>query len=510
MWFESPMKKILADARPSGMKSYTVNMAREEFKGCQAVFLPEKPLEAHIVVTDAVNQKGVRINASAFGERYIRTVFAQPYFEDEKLNGKEVYFPDALVPLTGPVTLSPGTPTPVYVLFDTHGAEPGDYVSSVYLISDGETVESGEIRVHVWNFALPERRSMKTAVGLGNECIAKAHGLPYNAENPWEKTDMYRKYYDFLLDHNCSAYDLPYEITDDRVDRYLSDPRVTSFVVPCLDDDKIKEFHKKLSRKKEWLGKSFFYPLDEPGDPDAFRRVVDAGKRLGSLFPGYRLCVPFFVDPDMGDGRDGFSHAAEVVNVWCAKLACFDSEFIYSKDQMQSEIPFAERMRYERNGGDDVWWYVCCDPGEPYPNLYINMQGAANRSIFWMADLYGINGFLYWSTNYWEDITDPWKEADTVKKFVSPMIFGDGSLLYNGNEVGVDGPCSSLRLEAVRDGIDDFELITMARSAGVDENRIAEIVGTVARSVKDFTHSDTVIELARKALGDLIEEAVIG
>ncbi len=90
------------------------------------------------------------------------------------------------------------------------------------------------------------------------------------------------------------------------------------------------------------------------------------------------------------------------------------------------------------------------------------------------------------------------------------MIFGDGSLLYNGNEVGVDGPCSSLRLEAVRDGIDDFELITMARSAGVDENRIAEIVGTVARSVKDFTHSDAVIELARKALGDLIEEAVNG
>ncbi|MBO4413980.1 MAG: DUF4091 domain-containing protein [Clostridia bacterium] len=506
IWFESSMKKIIGGAEPSGLKSYAVNMARGEFKGCQAVFVSDKPLEAEISVCDAVNENGNKVKASVFGENYIRTVFAQPYFADEKQNGKEVYFPDALFPLKGGITLSPGTPLPVYVLFDTHGAAPGDYVSTVSLVSGGKTLESGEISVHVWDFELPERRTMSTAVGLIGECIAKMHGL--TDENG--VSDMYRKYYDFLLEHNCSAYQLPYDILDERVDRYLDDPRVTSFVVPYADDDAIRAYHAKLSRKKEWIAKSFFYPLDEPQDRDAFLGVVAAGKRLEKLFPGYRLCVPFFVDPDMGDGRDGFSHAAEVVNVWCAKLACFDSSFIYDEEKLKSETPFAERMLAERLGGDDVWWYVCCDPGEPYANLYVNMQGAVNRSIFWQADVYGVNGFLYWCTDFWEEIDDPWKDADTVRKFISPMIFGDGALLYNGNAVGIDGPCSSLRLEAVRDGIDDFELISMARRSGVCEDRIRDIVGAVAKSVREYSTSDAVIERARKELGDLIEKALKG
>jgi hypothetical protein len=41
--------------------------------------------------------------------------------------------------------------------------------------------------------------------------------------------------------------------------------------------------------------------------------------------------------------------------------------------------------------------------------------------------------------------------------------FGDGSLLYNGNKVGVDGACGSIRLEAFRDGIEDYDLIVMAK-----------------------------------------------
>ena len=43
--------------------------------------------------------------------------------------------------------------------------------------------------------------------------------------------------------------------------------------------------------------------------------------------------------------------------------------------------------------------------------------------------------------------------------------YGDGSLLYNGNKVEVDGACGSIRLEAFRDGIEDYDLIMMAYEA---------------------------------------------
>jgi hypothetical protein len=38
-------------------------------------------------------------------------------------------------------------------------------------------------------------------------------------------------------------------------------------------------------------------------------------------------------------------------------------------------------------------------------------------------------------------------------------FYGDGSLLYPGKKVGIDGPVSSLRLEVLRDGLEAFDYL---------------------------------------------------
>ena len=197
------------------------------------------------------------------------------------------------------------------------------------------------------------------------------------------------------------------------------------------------------------------------------------------------------------------------MNIWCPKLFCFDEKNIYSETLMKTKAPFAERMKKMVERGDDLWWYVCWEPGDPYANLYVNMEGVKNRSIFWQAELYGVNGFLYWSSNYWDRISNPWEDANTVND-LSPFVYGDGSLLYSGRQVGVDGPCSSLRLEAVRDGIDDYELIVLAKQAGASDAQIKKIVNIVAKSITDYSTKDDDIVRARRELAKIIEKSKKG
>ena len=94
----------------------------------------------------------------------------------------------------------------------------------------------------------------------------------------------------------------------------------------------------------------------------------------------------------------------------------------------------------------------------------------------------------------------------TVKD-LSPDVFGDGSLLYNGNQVGIDGACGSLRREAIRDGIEDFDLFVLAEErmgrAWVEE-RITEITP----SLVEYTTDSEAFAAARKAVGDAVEKAM--
>ena len=502
MWFELPTKKVLRGDAPGTRSSFTVYMAGEEYEGCQAVFKYDYftgPVT--VSVTQPVSASGATLNASLYAEHYVPTVYSVPFF-NETLHGKTEDYPDGLSPLTGDIEFYSNSATPVYILFDSHGAEPGDYTATVTATCNGEVLDSGEVKIHVWNFSLPAAKTMKVTAGLDETRL----GQTTKEADAADRKATYVEYWKYLLDHNVCPFRLPYDILDERADEFLNDPRLTVFEVPSNEsDDTIRQYYQKLSANPEWLEKSYFYPLDEPSDRNGYLAIISAGERLTAIFPEFRMCVPFFANPDMGEQGDGIDVASRYVNIWCPKLHCFDQENIYSTKQAATKQPFAERMLAEKAEGDDLWWYVCWEPGEPYCNLYVNMPGVRHRSIFWQADLYGVEGFLFWSVNYWSEVYSPWEDMATVKN-LSPYVYGDGSLMYPGNLIGVNGPCSSLRLEAVRDGVDDYEMIAMARSLGIPEQTIRKVVNLVAKSITDYSDNDDDIQRARIVLATLIEK----
>src|SRR6185295_4120958 len=79
----------------------------------------------------------------------------------------------------------------------------------------------------------------------------------------------------------------------------------------------------------------------------------------------------------------------------------------------------------------------------------------------WESRRYGLTGLLYWTMVFWPE-SDPWLNPLSFKQ----QFNGEGVLFYPGADAGIDGPVASMRLKALRDGLEDYEYLVLAGDAG--------------------------------------------
>jgi hypothetical protein len=90
----------------------------------------------------------------------------------------------------------------------------------------------------------------------------------------------------------------------------------------------------------------------------------------------------------------------------------------------------------------------------------IDMPGAANRVMQWVAWKFRIEGELYYSMNQaYHGGGDPWTNV-----FLSGGN-GDGTLFYPGRPDRIGGrtdiPIESIRLKLIREGMEDYEYLAL-------------------------------------------------
>ena len=81
------------------------------------------------------------------------------------------------------------------------------------------------------------------------------------------------------------------------------------------------------------------------------------------------------------------------------------------------------------------------------------------RMITWMQYNYGFEGTLYYCVNMFS--TADGGEAVYRDVWTDPMVgntAGDGMLLYPGDRYKIFGPITSMRLENIRNSMEDYEL----------------------------------------------------
>jgi hypothetical protein len=169
--------------------------------------------------------------------------------------------------------------------------------------------------------------------------------------------------------------------------------------------------------------------------------------------------------------------------------------------------------------GANTWWYQSCmsfgcsgvsaaldavnESG--WPTYAVDSDATRNRAMEWMSFTYDMTGELYYETTMAFFTGDPW---------VNQTAFGgtgDGTLFYPGTPAKIGGqteiPVESLRLKGIRDGMEDYELLNLAKKLGLGEKAKAIAQGVFPKTYQATT-SPAALDSARAELAGLILHAL--
>ncbi|MBE6548157.1 MAG: DUF4091 domain-containing protein, partial [Ruminococcaceae bacterium] len=367
----------------------------------------------------------------------------------------------------------------------------------------------------------------------------------------------YDKYYDFLLKNRVCSYSVP-DMSDSGnynsvVMSYLNNPRVVAFLnlgyTGNYNATNLQNAYKSLTNAdgtpkldaagNSILDKAYFYPVDEPGSQTKLDEINYKAAMLKQYYSeDYNLIAPMHIDNHITDseGRvvDFFEYVKGSVTAWCPKTFFFTTMTEYANDttiQQGTSIYaentlglFKDRMAAEQEAGNEVWWYVTRRPNDPEITLAINQEAVEYRILFWQQKLYNVDSFLYYLSTDWTPASDNvtidnlgalraeyeatggWYSKNEVSTLDGYNVYGNGVLIYPGFKVALDylEPVGSLRLECVRDGIEDFEYFTILEEL-IGKEKVDMIINEMTTSVTEYKTDAELFTALHEAIGQLIE-----
>ena len=158
--------------------------------------------------------------------------------------------------------------------------------------------------------------------------------------------------------------------------------------------------------------------------------------------------------------------------------------------------------------GSEVWSYNCLAQDGYSPKWLLDYAPINYRIqpgfLNWRR---GLTGLLYWRVDYWSGGTgDPWTSGEVYSSASYP---GEGMLVYPGANIGMasNTVAPSMRLKYLRDGVDDFDYLTLLATSG--QGDWAQGVATpVATDWRTWTRDPAALEAARRQLGERLSGPV--
>ena len=202
----------------------------------------------------------------------------------------------------------------------------------------------------------------------------------------------------------------------------ITDPRTKNYLdqyLPAL---------KAHLEEKGWYGRYMQHIADEPTARNApsYGAISEYVKKH---LPG----VPVF------DAVLTSRELAGTIDAWVPVL-----------DVIHRDWKFYQDLKKQ---GKEIWFYTCVGPRGNYANRFLEQPLVQTRILHWINYKYGLVGYLHWGLNFWG--SDPLTSDASRDRGKLPA--GDANITYPGYRKLY----SSIRLEAMRDGIYDYELLKM-------------------------------------------------
>jgi hypothetical protein len=427
------------------------------------------------------------------------------------------FYPDALVPPPDPrpapdpkakpvppprfpgfpFEIAAGANQPLWVEVRVpRDAAPGDYAGRLRILADGADPVEVPLKLSVWNFELPDRPSLRTDFGGLGRRLQVGHRLPYGTE-PFKTLE--RRYAAMMAEHRLNPPvpvqvrplpgkdgAIPADFDPGPMRAWIREYRVTSLAVPWIDDDPAGKGRAKCAtwlksvaamlKKEGWLDMAWVPLLEGPGDAASYEEVRKRAALVREAAPGLKTWCP--EQPTPTEAKWGTLVGS--VDVWVPYWRDFEAGSA------------AER----RKAGDQVWTTTSYSPADskaPFPAWLLDFPLLNYRVAPWTTKALGLDGLHYWTILFWAEAGDPWINPRSYQGYN-----GEGMLIYPGVAAGVDGPVTSLRLKALRDGLEDYEYLVLAGERG------AAALAKVARTWSDWTADPAVLAAAREELAGII------
>ena len=491
VWVAPSLQRVGPSDGPGSATQAQVWAARGEYESFQIVVrAPAGGLNnVNVSVSDLQGPGGQIISKKSFmlyRERYVYVSQSSPDWGGQNRPRGAGWYPDGLIPFTDPTTglplsgaplvavpfsLSDGQNQPIWAdILVPRTAAAGNYTGT-YTVTSSQGSFTGQIVLTVWNFTLPLQPTLKSsflfwqAGNLLSQQELLRHKLSPKATNPADQSALISQY-------GLSSTSLPFWSGADNASCTMAAaPSATQF---------------QTASATQQSGLYLYdYSADEIGSCTNLNDTVKQWARTMHQ-AGIRNLITMAPTPYLYDDGSGTGRSA--VDIWTMLPIMYDGA--------------KAAVAYVQQKGDATWSYNTLVQDSYSPKWLIDFDPVNFRiQPGFISQCLNLKGLLYWRIDRWS--SDPWNNVNNTGQFSSANYPGEGMLVYPGQTVGIQGVAPSMRLKWLRDGIEDYEYVTILQNLG-QGTWAMQMANSVGADWANWTRDPLTLESVRRQLGDAI------
>lgn len=526
LWSVDPLEKVFRDTPPPAEPAAELEVlaARNEFESAQFVLRSAEPLTNLQARVEGLPEA----QASFVGYVPLRANTRRTP-DEEVVRKAPGLFPDPLLP-PSLEKLEADTSQPVWVTIRVpKGARPGVHRASLVVVSDQGRIEQ-PFTLRVVKATLPDERTLAVTnwFSATGPRFKNFHGVDDWSEAHWKVLEHYAR---MMAAYRQNVVLTPiYQLIDfqpgpdgklafgfERFDRWVRLFQDAGVI------GQIEGGHLGTRPGGVWTAPQFEIRLRAVEGGKVVSKVGKPGEPaveefLSQFLPALQkhleergwldIYMQHLCDEPIKENADSYRTLATIVRKYAPRLRRVDAnhfrELVGAIDVWVPQLNYYDQSldfyRERQKAGEEVWTYTCLAPTGTYPNRLIDYSLLKVRLLHWVNFRFGATGYLHWGWNQWS-VKDPFADVEPPHGgniFLPP---GDAWIVYPSKDHVL---LSSIRFEAMRDGIEDYELLQLlAKKSPEKAHALAErLVPRIAAPEKDIAKFRHVRRELLDALGE--------
>ncbi len=449
--------------------------------------------------------------------------------EEELIRTAPDMFPDPLLPQEAGYVRA-GECLPIWIdVSIPPDTPPGEYVGPIRIeTNQGEAEAEAKLLVTVYPARVPDERTLKVTNWVNWPNIARFHSTQLWSEAYWDLLVAYARN---LAAHRQNVLLTPiFELIDFRNDNGrlgLDFTRLDRFVELFKREGVIGYIEgEHLGTRGPggfWGAPDFVITTFRPQGAGLVREQATVGSKQANAFlaeflPALQahlvqrgwinIYFQHLADEPIELNAASYNRLSAAVKRYAPRLRTIEAIICHDlTNDLDIWVPKVQDWHKANDfyrsrvaAGNELWFYTCIlrkgdnfQAAGSYATRYLDYHLIKTRLLHWLNFYYDASGYLHWGYNQWAGVP-PFVGVEQIFTSDSLMPAGDNCIVYPGNSE----PLDSIRFEAMRDGIEDYELLR--RLAEVNPEQARSIAAMVIHDFDDYELNPHTFRQARRKL----------